>query len=139
MKIINKNIVLSIIVSLVFPVSLIIGEIVGSTFGEILYFIYNVVMNLNMSEFVTLIGKKIVEGITAGYIAGFVNVFLYKYFHFKSTIVIPVILLLISISGCLLSMINNKDYFASILDIISLVMSGYIYIYYLKDKRKLML
>ena len=129
---INKNIILSIIVSLIFPISIVIGELIGTIIGEILYFIYRYIMFLNISDWMTVIGVKGVQGA----IAGFVNVFVYKSFHFKSTIILPTILLSCAVLGSIIVMINKGEYFNKLTDIMSLLISGYIYLTYLKDNRK---
>ena len=133
---IKKNIILSIIVSLIFPISIVIGELIGTIIGEILYFIYRYIMFLNISDWMTVIGVKGVQGAIAGFIAGFVNVFVYKSFHFKSTIILPTILLSCAVLGSIIVMINKGEYFNKLTDIMSLLISGYIYLTYLKDNRK---
>ena len=132
----KKNIILSIIVSLIFPISIVIGELIGTIIGEILYFIYRYIMFLNISDWITVIGVKIVQGAIAGYIAGFVNVFVYKSFHFKSTIILPMILISFAVLGVIIGMINKGEYLNRLTDIMSLLISGYVYLAYLYDNRK---
>ena len=94
-------------------------------------------MFLNLSDWFSEISIRAIQGIIAGFIAGYVTVFLYKDFHFKSSLILPMILLSMAILGALFMMLQEGDYFNRFTDIVSLVASGYIYISYLDENKKI--
>lgn len=133
----NKRIILSILVSLLFSISLIVGEAIGTLLSEIFFFIYRYVNYFNfISDWQAEIGRRLLQGMIAGYIAGYVNVLIYKDFDYKTTIIFPLILLSVAILSTIFVMVYKGEYFERLTHICSLVASGYFYITYLKDHRK---
>lgn len=133
----NKNISISILVSLLFPITLLIGEAIGTVVAELIHFIYRYIMFLNMSDWHSEITIRGLQGAIAGFIAAYVTVFVYKDFHFKSSLIIPAITLSLAIFSSLFMMFHDGDYFRRFTDLISFVASGAVYIYYLDDKRQI--
>ena len=132
----NKNIIISILVSLLFPITLLVGEAIGTVVAELIHFIYRYIMFLNMSDWHSEITIRGLQGAIAGFIAAYVTVFVYKDFHFKSSLIIPAITLSLAIFSTLFMMFHDGDYFNRFTHLISLIISGAVYIYYLDDKRQ---
>ena len=93
-------------------------------------------MFLNISNWHSEISIRALQGVIAGFIAGYVTVFVYKDFHFKSSLIIPVLTLSLAIFSSIFMMFYNGDYFNRFTDLISLVLSGAVYIGYLDNKRQ---
>jgi hypothetical protein len=90
-----------------------------------------------MSDWHSEITIRGLQGAIAGFIAAYVTVFVYKDFHFKSSLIIPAITLSLAIFSSLFMMFHDGDYFRRFTDLISFVASGAVYIYYLDDKRQI--
>jgi len=98
---------ISLVVSLVFIPVAVLAQYIGLYLGKILYFIYEKIMFLNMPDFLIIIAPLVISGFLAGYLAAKAVQLIYKKYHLIFCLIIPVLLILASVTGNLLNPANS--------------------------------